>query len=141
MTVVQPLSLQIEADLTNLAPIRDFIASASLALGFDPDAVSGMILAVDEAASNAIMHGYRNGPGSLDLEVKRQNSDLIVHLRDTAPVFNPLTVAPPDTTLPPEERMLHGMGVYLMRKAVDSVTHHARPKGGNELILRKSIEA
>lgn len=140
MPVVQPLTMHIEAALTNLAAIRDFVAAAAVALDFDADAVSGMILAVDEAASNAIMHGYRNGPGDLELEVLREGRDFIVHLLDRAPVFDPLTVPTPDMSLPPEERALGGMGVYLMRKAVDSVEHQPRPKGGNRLVLRKAIE-
>lgn len=140
MTAVEPLSLQIEAALENLAAIRDFITAAATALGFEADAASGMILAVDEAASNAIMHGYRNGPGDLELEVQRAGDDLIVLLRDAAPDFNPLTVPAPDTSLTVEERVLGGMGIYLMRKAVDNVMYKKRPKGGNELVFTKRID-
>ena len=38
---------------------------------------------------------------------------------------------------PPEERVLAGMGIYLMRQVVDEVSHRATLQRGNELTLVK----
>ena len=65
---------------------------------------------------------------------------LAVRLRDQAPRFDPTTLPLPDPSLPLEERILGGMGVYLMRRAADEIRYRALPGGGNELTLMTRLE-
>ena len=130
-------SLRIAAELENLAAIRRFIEEAATALGSDSDTIFQAVLAVDEAATNIVTHGYQGQPGIIEIQVEQKGSDLAVRLRDQAPVFDPTTVPPPDVTQPLEHRSLGGMGVHLMRNLMDEMTHHRAPQGGNELILIK----
>jgi glutamate/tyrosine decarboxylase-like PLP-dependent enzyme/anti-sigma regulatory factor (Ser/Thr protein kinase) len=129
--------LQVPANLERLAEIRRFVQDRSTTLGLDPGNLADVLLAVDEAATNVILHGYRGQEGFLEVEVGREGDALVVRLRDEAPPFDPTTVAPPDRTLPPEQRVLEGMGIYFVRQVMDEVTHRATLRRGNELTLVK----
>jgi serine/threonine-protein kinase RsbW len=94
-----------------------------------------MLLAVDEAATNIIVHGYRGQPGAIEIDVEKQDSSLAVSLRDQAPPFDPTSVPVPDLSLPLDQRPFGGMGVHLIRQSMDEVIYRVPPQGGNELIL------
>ncbi len=129
--------MRITANLKDLALIRRFVEEAATALKADPAAIPDVILAVNEAVTNIILHGYRGQPGIVEIEVGREGDSLVVRLRDQAPPFDPNDVPPPDLTLPLEKRPLGGMGVYLTRQLMDKVVHLVTPQGGNELTLVK----
>ena len=96
-----------------------------------------MLLAVDEAVTNTVVHGYKGREGSVEIEVGREGHALVIRLRDEAPPFDPTSVPSPDLTLPLEERALDGMGVYLIRQATDEMRHRTTLQQGNELTLVK----
>jgi anti-sigma regulatory factor (Ser/Thr protein kinase) len=103
----------------------------------DPDLLPELLLAVDEAATNTIVHGYKGREGLMEIEVGREGNALVVRLRDEAEPFDPTGVPPQDVTLPPEQRLTEGMGIYLMRQGVDDMTHRTTLSRGNELTLVK----
>jgi serine/threonine-protein kinase RsbW len=125
------------AELKNLAAIREFVQAAAIGLRADPDILHDVILAVDESATNIVMHGYRGQPGAVEVEVKPEGDALVVCLRDQAPPFDPTQLPSPDLTLPFDQRPVGGLGVYLTRTLLDEVTYRATPQGGNELTLVK----
>lgn len=94
-----------------------------------------MRLAVDEAVTNIITHGY-NGPGDIELDRTAEGSDLIVRLRDQAPLFDPAFAPPVDLSPPGERDNPGGFGVFLMRSVMDEILHQAT-KTGNELKMIK----
>jgi anti-sigma regulatory factor (Ser/Thr protein kinase) len=130
-------SLRMAAELDNLAEIRHFVQKTATTFGVDPDIISDVLLAVDEAVTNVLVHGYQGQPGMIELELRRRGDSLVVCLRDQAIPFDPTTVPPPDLTLPLEQRPFGGMGIYLMRQLMDEMTHRITRQGGNELTLVK----
>jgi serine/threonine-protein kinase RsbW len=132
-------SLCLAAELENLAMIRNFVRESAAALGVDPTVVSDLVLAVDEAATNVIVHGYQGRQGTIEIEVAREAMDVVVRMRDDAPPFDPTSAPSPDLIQPLEERTPGGLGIYLIRQYMDEVIHCITPQGGNELILRKGI--
>jgi glutamate/tyrosine decarboxylase-like PLP-dependent enzyme/anti-sigma regulatory factor (Ser/Thr protein kinase) len=129
--------LRVPADLERLAEIREFVKDRATTLEADPDAVSDLLLAVDEAATNCIVHGYAGSEGFVEVEVVRDGDALVVRLRDEAAPFDPTTVPSPDLTLAPDQRVLEGMGLYLIRQVMDEVSHRTTLQRGNELTLVK----
>jgi serine/threonine-protein kinase RsbW len=129
--------LSITANVHFLATIREFIAAAVGVLQAEADVVAHTVQAVDESASNIILHGYRGGPGLIEVEVSVVANDLTVVLRDTAPVFDPTKLPDPDVGMSLDERPIGGLGVFLARRLVDEIHHRERPGGGNELTLIK----
>jgi serine/threonine-protein kinase RsbW len=132
--------LRIEAHTRNLAALRDFVEEAAVSLGVAPGLAFDVVLAVDEAAANIILHGYRQQPGMIEVQVERQGQALIVRLQDDAPLFDPNDVPPPDLSLPLERRPPGKLGIHLMRKSVNEIIHQATLQGGNQLTLVKHLE-
>jgi serine/threonine-protein kinase RsbW len=130
-------TLRIEAELKNLSAIRRFVQEMASAFGADRDMIADVILATDEAATNVIVHGYQNQPGTIEIELDRSGDAIVIYMRDQSPPFDPTSVPPPDVTQPLDERPLGGMGIHLIRQLMDQVTHRLLPQGGNELTMTK----
>ena len=103
----------------------------------DREAIDDTLAALDEAVSNIIIHGYHGQPGSIEVEVEKEQETLVIRLRDQSPLFDPTLVPPPDLTLPLKERRLGGLGVHLIRCFTDSMAYRVTPEGDNELTLMK----
>jgi serine/threonine-protein kinase RsbW len=130
-------SLLIAAELKNLEELRRFVKETATALGVDQATIPDVVLAVDEAACNIIVHGYRGRPGIIEIEVERDGDALVIRMDDDAAPFDPTNVPPPDVACPLEQRAFGGMGVYLIRQVMDEMAHRIRPHGGNELTMVK----
>jgi anti-sigma regulatory factor (Ser/Thr protein kinase) len=130
-------SLRVAADVAQLATIRTFVEQQARALDVDAAAIYDLVLAVNEVATNIVVHGYRSQPGAIDIELRRLGDAIEIRLRDRAPLFDPTRVPPPDLTLPLHKRPLGGMGVHVTRQIMDVVCHRVTPEGGNELTLVK----
>ncbi|HEY2915759.1 MAG TPA: ATP-binding protein [Candidatus Limnocylindrales bacterium] len=135
MTDAAAGSLSVPAELGRIAELRDFVRRAAAAAGGSAAVVADAVQAIDEAATNVVVHGYAGGPGELEVQVASRNGRLEIRLLDRAPAFDPTSVPPPDLATPPMRRKPGGMGVHLIRAATDETRHHPRPGGGNELVL------
>jgi anti-sigma B factor antagonist/serine/threonine-protein kinase RsbW len=130
-------TLHITATLDNLATIRRFVTDTAADLGVNQTMISRLELAVDEVATNIICHGYREQSGTIEIELSRQGETLAIYVRDQAPSFDPTAVSPPDLTQSLHTREPGGLGIYITKQVMDTVTHRLLPQGGNELILVK----
>jgi len=128
--------LRIQATVEDLATVRQFVRAQAERAGADLGVVPDIVQAVDEFVTNSILHGYRGGGGPVEVEVDKLGTSLVVRLRDQAPQFDPTQLPSPDTTASLDKRALGGMGVFLARDLMDSVTYQ-RTKEGNELTLMK----
>jgi serine/threonine-protein kinase RsbW len=131
--------LWIDADPHRLAELRSFVREQTMAANAPAECVEDLVQAVDEAATNVIRHGYRGADGWLEVDISTDGERFVVVIEDGAPPFDPTTVPEPDLTIPPMARRPGGMGVHLIRLAVDSVGYRARPGGGNILSLVRSV--
>src|SRR3954470_24900985 len=127
--------LTVPAELGRMAEIRAFVRAALAAAGASAQAIADAVQAVDEAATNVVVHGYAGVPGEIEIRSAVVNGKVELRLLDRAPEFDPTTVAAPDLSIPPLARRPGGMGVHLIRAAAAQTQHHRRPGGGNELVL------
>jgi anti-sigma regulatory factor (Ser/Thr protein kinase) len=136
-------SLAIKADLDNLGRVRDFIEANLGTSGLSEDSAGELLLAIDEAVSNIIMHGFKSvADGDIELEVKQQPEALLVHIRDNAPLFDPTRDSNPHLEISPLERDAPGgFGVYLLNHLVDKIAYRVTDDGRNELTMLKSKRA
>jgi anti-sigma regulatory factor (Ser/Thr protein kinase) len=109
--------------------VSDFVAGR---LGDCPPKVKNQIMiAVDEIFSNIARYAYDVGIGNATIRVAADD-DIIVEFEDSGMAYNPLTADDPDTMLPAEERELGGLGIFMVRKLMDSVEYR---REGNKNIL------
>jgi anti-sigma regulatory factor (Ser/Thr protein kinase) len=132
-------AITVEAKFENLAVIRRFIEQNVELVTDDQDVNYDIVFAVNELATNIIVHGYKNQPGQIEVKMRQDGDSLVIRLIDQAPEYDPTDAATPDLTQPLEKRPLGGLGVYLAGESVDEISHASMPDGGNELILVKKI--
>jgi serine/threonine-protein kinase RsbW len=136
--VAPPATLVIDADLTRLAEVRQFVRDTAPGLGADETMVADLVQAVDEWVTNVIVHGYRGERGPIEVELERSRFEIEVRIRDAAPAFDPGTAPPFDKTLPLERRPVGKMGIHLIRELSDRFERQA-PEGaeGNVVTICK----
>ena len=127
------------ATVENLEKMRSLVAETGKSLCAGDDCLECMVHAVDEAASNIILHGYKGRPGEIEIAVSREGDYLVVRLRDQAPHFNPNNYPMPDLTLPLKKRPLGGLGIFFIRHFSDDVRYRVTGQGDNELTLVKKV--
>lgn len=96
------------------------------------------LLAIEEIALNAIVHGVPENPSDLRLDIAVEGGALTCRMVDAGPPFDPFTQAPePDLSSPVEERRVGGLGVYLTKKLMDVCTYERRGGRNHTLLVKK----
>ncbi len=98
------------------------------------------MLAIDEAVSNIIMHGFKSaGDGRIELIAVEQPDQLRVSIRDDAPLYDPTQNQMPDLDMSPMDRdQAGGFGVFLLNQLADSISYRVTEDGRNELSIAKN---
>ena len=129
------MPFEIDADLGQLHRIREYVTEAAVALNVDAEVLDDLRLAIDEAVTNVLTHGY-GGAGKINIELLADGADIVVKLVDEAPAFDPAFAPQVDLRPPGERDQPGGFGVYLIQSVMDDVRH--RPtETGNELTMIK----
>jgi serine/threonine-protein kinase RsbW len=124
--------------LADLATIRRFVTETAVSAHADAETVDDLVLAMNEAVTNIIRHGYGPQSGDVEVLVEVGAGCLSVWLYDDAPPFDPSQAPTPDISRPLAERPFGGMGIHMMRAFTDEVHYQRTPNGRNCLLLKKS---
>ncbi len=137
-----PLELLLEqnfaARLEVLKTIRASVLAAARSCGFDESVARDIVLAVDEACKNVIVHAYHGvDAGDIALAIFRCEDGIVLHLRDYAALVDPARVTPRDLAdVRPGQ-----LGTHFIRTIMDSADLEPAPDGqGNLLRLAKRLE-
>jgi len=125
--------------LDSLGLIREYVTSAANSAGLDKKATYGLRLAVDEIATNIIVHGYEEADrsGVLDMRVEIDTGTLTVIIEDDGVPFDPRANRLPDSedfAKPLGDRPIGGLGVFLAFDGVDEFKYE-RSGGRNKNIF------
>lgn len=132
--------LVVSNDTRHLIVVRDFVSRCIRQSRLPREDENKVILAVDEAVTNIIEHGYDEGvSGSIELEIEADDQQFKVMIRDTGRVFNPESVPDPDMKEHVQKGYKKGLGIFLMRQIMDEVRYKFKDGVKNELTLVKYI--
>lgn len=127
------------AGVLNQVPAAcDFVADAAVRAGLDEHAVYHCQLAVDEACTNIVEHGYerRGEDRTIDIICREDAIRFTILILDDGPAFNPLTLPEPDPSTVLDKRGSGGWGIHFIRKFMDEVAY-SRDQHRNCLTLSK----
>jgi serine/threonine-protein kinase RsbW len=132
--------ITLAAYLESLQAFRDFIREHCAGHpGVDAEILYDVQLAVDEACTNIITHGYQGmDPGSIILGLELDPDKLTVTLTDFGHSFEPRDAPVPDVNAPIEERQAGGYGIFLIRQSVDEIDYQIT-EDGNKMTLTKYL--
>ncbi len=121
---IGPLDLVVPALPWSLRDIRVAVRRWLSAVGAAPRAVADLLVAVGEAATNAVEHAYGPGGGTVTVHMELQLPDVLVTVRDTG------------RWRPPRGEG-RGRGTLFMRNCCDDLCIDHGPTGTNVLIRRR----
>jgi len=134
------VNIEMVSQARYLCVARSAVAAAVEKYGFDHDAVGQVMLAVDEAVTNVIRHGYDSaedqpvwvrvaprGPGG--------SPGFTIVVEDRGKQVDPAEIRGRDL----EEVRPGGLGVHIIREVMDEVGYARREGGGMRLTMAKRL--
>ncbi|HUU97433.1 MAG TPA: ATP-binding protein [Phycisphaerae bacterium] len=133
------LELELPSDPEMLPEVREQFRQWALPHGWTEDQVADTVLAIDEALTNVIRHGYGGEAGHTILVSLQALDDpvrgpgLEVRIRDHGKQVDPGTIRGRDL----EDMRPGGLGVHIIQSVMDSAEYSCVPGGGMQLVMRK----
>jgi anti-sigma regulatory factor (Ser/Thr protein kinase) len=135
-----PVRLQIRSCPELLAPVRALVNAMALRAGLDDLSACHLVLAMDEALTNVIRHGYdgrTDGMIWIAVEGLDCGDGLRIEIEDRARTVAPETFKGRDL----DDIQPGGLGMHLMTSLVDRCEHTPRAGGGMRVVLEKRAQA
>ena len=136
-------NLRFESETRELARVRAFVEAAAEEGGVGPGERRRLALAVDEAVSNVIEHGYLGRPdGPIEVEVRIEGRQRVeIRIRDEGRRFD-ASAARPEAPRPGADGELRtrGYGLLLIHRLMDEVRYCLQRERVNELTLVRLLE-
>ena len=125
------------AELESLRVFREFISDCCARFKVPAGTVFDLKLAVDEACTNIIEHGYKGmDPGSIILAFRIEADRILVQITDFGHVFEPAEAPKPNVEAALEDRPLGGLGLFLIYQLMDDIDYQSSEEG-NTLTFTK----
>ena len=132
--------LTLSNDVQEVPLLNAFIDEICEFHNLDEMATMQMNLAIEEAVVNVMNYGYPEGTkGNVDISVQSDGGCLKFVIKDSGRPFDPTTRDEVDTSLPAEKRAIGGLGIFLVRRLMDSIKYEYKD-GHNILTLKKKLE-
>ena len=117
--------------------------AAAFALQCDPtvEETAAVKTAVSEAVTNAIVHGYRDSEGEVEMRLKLfDNGTLYIQIKDKGRGISDINKAmEPMFTTAPEDEERSGLGFTVMESFMDKITVKSAPGRGTTVTLEKKL--
>ena len=132
--------LSIDAVTENLPQVQSFVEERLERAGCPMKTQVQIGIVVEEIFVNIAHYAYApdTGRATVCVELSEEPACVTIVFLDSGVPYNPLSRADPDVTLPAEERPIGGLGIYITKKTMDSVSYEYRD-GKNILTLRKNL--
>ena len=97
-------------------------------------------VAIEEVFVNVAHYAYGDGEGDMTLGIGFQEDSRTItfRMKDKGIPFDPLKKPDPDITLSAEERDIGGLGIFIAKKTMDTITY-AYENGENILTMTKKL--
>ena len=130
------MELVVDAKTEKLDEVLDFIDGFLEEHSCTMKALNQINIAAEEIFVNIAHYS-----GSDKARITLTESDGVVSITfgDRGTPYDPLSRPDPDTTLSAEERQIGGLGIYIVKKTMDSVNYEYRD-GCNVFTIRKTVK-
>ena len=135
------MSLQFDARSENEQFARTAVASFITYLDPTIETITDIKTAVSEAVTNCIVHGYKNGRGTVLLDCEIKENVLHIKITDSGVGIADLNMVmqPFYTSKPLEERA--GMGFTIMKTFMDSFEIQSKLNVGTTVFMSKAVKS
>jgi len=130
----------LDAQVANIEKVTDFVNEVLESNGCPMKAQLQIDVAIDEIMSNVAFYGYPddNGQVRVTVDFPGESPKVVIAFEDNGVEFNPLAKDDPDVTLSAEDRLVGGLGIFIVKKTMDDVRYE-RKDNKNILTIEKTI--
>ena len=144
--MTEPSFQTLPGTLETVARLRDYVAKRAEAAGLSRKAIYNLCLAVDEIATNVVLHGYQEAgrTGILRIGTALDEEGFTVTLEDEGAPFDATRHALPtaeELARPLEERTVGGLGILLALRGVDALQYESAPGVNRHVFVVKPRSA
>lgn len=126
--------LQIESNAKNLITVEEFVNYFAVDLNINAEKIPGIMLAVTEASTNAIIHGNQSDESKfITIDAAKEDNQLIISIKDQGKGFDPAKI--PDPTEQDNLLKDSGRGIYLMHVYMDDLKFNVTPEGTETILI------
>lgn len=128
-------TLTLASRFEEIKRVEPFVNGLQNWLGFSDDTYGNIILSLNEAVTNAVVHGNKEKPSKKVVVTANREDDLLkITVEDEGEGFNPNDIPDPLK----DENLLNegGRGVYLIEQFADKVTYS---EGGTKITIEFEI--
>ena len=132
--------LSVEARVENLEQVLAFVDEEIDRLDCSVKIRTQIDVAVEELFVNIAHYAYNpeTGPATVRIEVEKEPPAISITFIDKGVPYDPLAKADPDITLSADDREIGGLGIFMVKKSMDSIDYEYKD-GQNTLHIRKLI--
>ena len=134
-------TLEVPNDLSCLPQVREFIRTGVERGGFPASYLNRLQIAVDEAVTNIIEHGYAGvtpGGAKVTLTIRVDAERFRIVIEDDGRSFDPQQLPEVDVKKHATAGHSGGLGIFLMRRVMDEIEYHYENGKRNRLVLVKN---
>ena len=130
----------VPADPAQLSVLTEFLREFGSAAALAPTHVGTFERALEEIFMNIVMYGSQPGIAPrVEVSLDLGTDAVTMTVEDDGPQFDPLSLPPPDVTASLADRRVGGLGVFLVRKIMDTVSYELIA-GRNQLRMSKRLD-
>ena len=133
--------LIVPAERGEFAVLQQWLLSIAAELDMQERIKKQLMICCDEIFTNIASYAYPDNNGSVAVAVEfvPETQSLRIIFSDSGTAFDPLEISEPDTKAALSERKIGGLGMFMVKKMMDSV-EYCRQDGKNILTLTKCLE-
>lgn len=132
--------ITLPALIENIEKATDFMNEALERAACPMRVQMQLAIALDELMSNVARYAYMPNTGDITISVEIHNDPrrVVLTLTDRGIPYDPLLKPPPDTTLSADERQIGGLGIFIVKRTMDSM-HYEYKDGKNIVTIEKKF--
>lgn len=133
------ITLELLADMAGLEKADKALDELALAVQLPEETLFQVRLVLEEVLMNVISYGAGDGAvPHVQLNMAQKDGTLSMEIADNGIAFDPLQLPAPDLDAEIDDRPIGGLGIFLVRELMDSVTYR-RDGDWNRLMVTKTV--
>lgn len=111
------------ADINELDSVTAFLEEELEKAEVSPKLMMTFAVDLEELFVNVAHYAYPDSKGDVKIGIDTSGDSIVIRLIDKGIPFDPVAKADPDITQSAEERKIGGLGIYMVKKSMDSMVY------------------
>ena len=111
------------ADKKNYSQFYNWLKDICREWNINAELTNKLDMCAEEIFANISFYAYPENAGMLEAILTKSDENITFEFRDEGVEYNPIEKPDPDINLPPEERPLGGLGIYMIKQMADNIAY------------------